>query len=90
MFIDRYNGLNIIEDWKLFLKTISDLKIYLVKFYLKNDIKNPVYPNDYEIKDRNNQFIIMIIYNEYIIFVNYGKTYEQQYIKDIFFCFKKK
>lgn len=46
MFINKYKYTNIVENQKVFLKTILDLKPYLVKFNLEENIKNKIYPND--------------------------------------------
>lgn len=35
MFINRHKQANIVKNQKVFLKTISDLELYLVEFDLK-------------------------------------------------------
>lgn len=75
MFIDRDKRIDIIENWKTFLKTILDLKSCLVEFDSKIYIKNKMYPNDYQVEDRNHQPIIVIINNKYKFSINNKKTH---------------
>lgn len=70
MFINRYKRLDVIEDYKVFLEKMKELKFYIVEFN-KNDImKSKVYFLDYAIRDNNWQPIIIIIHNKCTFFAN--------------------
>lgn len=70
VFINGYEQLDIIEDYKIFLNKIEKLKPYIIKFDENSLIKPKVYLLDYAIGDNHWQPIIVIIYNEYIFFSN--------------------
>lgn len=53
MFIDEYECPNIVKDWRVFLKIMSNLKPYLVELDLEKNIKNKIYSDDYQIGDIN-------------------------------------
>ena len=46
VFNDKYECPDIIEDWKVFLKTISDLQSYFIEFDLEEKMKDKIYPDD--------------------------------------------
>ena len=46
VFINRYKYVNLVEYQNVFIKTILDLKLYLVEFDLEKYIKKKIYPND--------------------------------------------
>ena len=54
IFIDRYKQVDIIEDYKKFLKRMEELKLYKIKFDKYNIMKLKVYFSNY-IVERNNQ-----------------------------------
>lgn len=47
IIIDKYKYINIVENWKIFLKIMLDLKSYLVEFDWKKNIKDNIYNNNY-------------------------------------------
>lgn len=75
IFIDGYKYADVVKDWKIFLKIISDLELYLVKFDLEKNIKDKIYPNNYQVVDINHWLIIIITYNEWIFSVKDRKTH---------------
>lgn len=46
MFINEYEHANVVEDPKVFLKTILDLEPYLVEFDSKKNMEDKIYPDD--------------------------------------------
>lgn len=69
---------------------MSDLKSYLVEFDSKRNIKDKIYSNDCQVKDIDCQFVIVIIYNEYMFFANNRKSHGQNRKRDIFHYLKEK
>lgn len=47
-----------------------DLELYLVGYDYKRNMKNKVYPNNYQVKVTGCRLIIVITYDEYIFFAN--------------------
>ena len=90
VFIDRHKRTNIIEDQKAFLKTMSDLKPYLVEFDLERNIKKKIYLDDCQVGGTNRQLEIVITHDECTFSANDGKTYGWQCKRDTFFCPKGK
>lgn len=67
-----------------------DLESYLVEFDFKRNIKDKVYPDNYQFGDICCKPKIMITHNGYIFFAIDRITYGWQYKRDIFFYSKKK
>lgn len=72
MFIDRYEQSDIIEDRKVFLNKIEELKPYIVEFDKDSTIKPKVCPLDCVVGGNNWRPIIVITHNECIFFANDG------------------
>lgn len=53
VFINRYKYVNLVEYQNVFIKTILDLKLYLVEFDLEKYIKKKIYPNDNQLRNIN-------------------------------------
>lgn len=53
ILIDKHGQLNIIKDYKIFLNTIEELKLYIVKFDKNNAIKPKIYYLNYIIKSNH-------------------------------------
>lgn len=70
MFINRYKILNIIEDYKRFLKKIKDLRPYLFKLNENDILKNKTYLFNNIISIKNYGLIIIISYDGYIFSIN--------------------
>lgn len=68
--MDKYNKANIIKDCRNLIKKIEKLKLYMLKIYEIDIIKSKIYFSNYIFKRKNQQLIIMIIYNKYIFFAN--------------------
>lgn len=64
ILIDKYKKLNIIQDYKNFLKGVKQLKLYFIKFKKKRIRKNKKYPLNYIIESVNQRLVIIIIYNK--------------------------
>lgn len=70
VFINRHKQPDVIEDCKVFLEKLEELKPYMVEFN-KNDImKTKVYLSNCIIRGNNRQPIIIITHNEYIFSAN--------------------
>lgn len=63
VFINRYEQPNIVEDCRVFLNKIKELKPYIVEFDKNGAIKLKTYSSDCAIKGNYQQSIIVIIYN---------------------------
>ncbi len=72
MFINRYEQSDVIEDCKVFLNKIKELKPYIVELDEDNIIKPKVHPLDCAVKGNNWRPIIVITHNEYIFSTNDG------------------
>lgn len=68
--INGHEQPNIIEDYKVFLNKIKELKPYIVKFNNNSTIKPKLYPPNCVVGSNNWQLIIIITYNKYIFFAN--------------------
>ena len=90
VFINGHECTNVVEDWKNFLKTISDLQLYLVEFDSKENIKDKIYPHDCQVGGTNRQSVIVITHDEYTFSANDGKTHGWQRKRDTFLCPKRK
>lgn len=90
IFIDGHKRPNVIKDWKVFLKTISDLKLYLFKFSSKKNIKEKIYPDNCQVGVENHWLMIVIKYDEYIFSAKDGQSHRWQCKGDTFLCPKKK
>lgn len=64
MFVNEHEQPNIVEDCKRFLKTMKELKLYMVKFKKDSTIKNKKYPLDCAVNGKIRQPIIIIIHNK--------------------------
>ena len=53
VFIDGHECADVVEDRKAFLKTMSDLKPYLVEFDSEGNIEDKVYLDDYQVGGTN-------------------------------------
>lgn len=47
VFIDGHERPDVVEDWKVFLKTMSDLESYFIEFDLEEKMKGKVYPDNF-------------------------------------------
>ena len=90
VFINGHERTNVVEDRKAFLKTMSDLELYLVEFNSEGNIKDKIYPDDCQVGGTNCQSVIVITYNECMFSANNGKTHGWQRKGDIFLCPKRK
>lgn len=72
IFIDKYEQLNIVEDFKNFLKKIEELKQYIVKFEKNGTIKNKIYLFNYVVYGNSCHSILIITHDEYIFSLNNG------------------
>lgn len=70
MFIDRHKWLEVVEDHKIFLEKIEELKLYMVEFDKNSVMKFKVYLSDCAIGGNNRQPINIITHNNYIFFTN--------------------
>lgn len=70
MFIDGYKQLDVVEDCKIFLNKIKNLKPYIIEFNKDGTIKPKIYPWNCTVEGNNWQPIIMITHNECIFFAN--------------------
>lgn len=62
--------MDIIEDYKNFLKKIKEFKQYMVEVEKNDIIKEKIYPLNYPVYNNNYYPIMIITYNKYIFFVN--------------------
>ena len=76
VFINGYERINVVEDQKAFLKTISDLELYLVEFDSKGNIKDKIYPDDCQVRGTNRQLIIIITHDKCTFSANNRKTHK--------------
>lgn len=49
VFVDVYEWLDVVEDWKQFLKTIKKLELYLVEFEENGIMNAKNYLSDYKV-----------------------------------------
>lgn len=84
VFVDKHKWLDVIKDWKQFLKTIKELESYLVEFEEDGTIKVKNYPSDCIIKGDECQLIIIITYNECTFLLNDGIYKTWTWISNIF------
>lgn len=70
MFINGHEQSNVVENHKIFLNKIKELKPYIVEFNKDGTIKTKIYFLDYIVKGKNWRPIIMITHNECIFSVN--------------------
>lgn len=70
VLIDGYEKSDIIEDRKVFLNKIEELKPYIVEFDEDGVIKPKVCPFDCAIEGNNQQLLIVITHNKYTFFTN--------------------
>lgn len=60
------------QDWEWFLRTIKELKSYLIEFEKDSIIKTKNYLANYKIESNKYWPIIVIIYDKYIFSSNNG------------------
>ena len=86
VFIDGHEPPNIVEDYKVFLEKIKELKPYIVEFNKNGAMKPKIYPLDSIIGSNNRQPIIEITHDEWIFSVNNGiwKVWARK--SDTFLC----
>ncbi len=53
MFINGYEQSDVIEDCKVFLNKMEELKPYIIEFDEDSAIKPKVYPLDYTVRDND-------------------------------------
>ncbi len=70
VFVDEYERLNVVEDYKRFFNKIKELKSYLVEFNEIYKIKNKIYLPDCIVDGEVCRPIIIIIYDECIFSAN--------------------
>lgn len=70
VFIDRYKGADIVEDYKDFLKKLNKLKPYMVEFEEDGIMKPKVYLFNCVVGVNEQCLIIVITYDKYIFFAN--------------------
>lgn len=72
IFINRHERSNIVENYKIFLKKIEELKPYIIEFEENSIMKSKIYPPNCAIRGDNCCPIIMINYNKCIFSANDG------------------
>lgn len=70
MFINEHERPDVVEDHKVFLEKMKELKPYMIDFDKNGVIKPKVYLSDCAIEGNNQQRIIVITYNKYTFFAN--------------------
>lgn len=70
IFIDKHKRPNVVENCKKFLNIMKDLEPYLVKFEEDRSMKTKKYLDNCAIGKYKGCFVIIIIHNKYIFFVN--------------------
>lgn len=64
MFVDGHEQLDVVEDCERFLKTMEELKPYMVEFNEDSIMKDKKYSLNCVVDGRIRRSIIMITYNE--------------------------
>lgn len=90
VFVDGHERANVVEDSRVFLKTMLDLDPYLVEFDFKGNMKNKVYPNDCQVGVADRRRGIVITHDEYTFSANDGKSHGWKCKGDIILCPKGK
>ena len=62
--MDGHERSDVVEDCANFLKTIEELKPYMVEFYENGTMKPKVYPSDCAVGGEDRQPIIVITHDE--------------------------
>lgn len=70
IFIEEYEWVDNVEDYKNFFKKLDKLNLYIVEFEKDYTMKSKIYPTNYIIKRDKWQLIIIIIQNKYIFSTN--------------------
>lgn len=68
--MDKHEQFDIVKNRTNFEKKIEELKSYIVKFFEDDVMKLKVYPSNCIVKDKNQQPIILITYDEYSFSTN--------------------
>lgn len=84
VFIDEHKQPNMIEDREQFLKTIKELKLYLVEFEEDGTIKAKNYLLYCKVSSENCQLIIEIIYDKCTFLSSNGICKAWTWIGNIF------
>ena len=71
-----------------FLNKIKKFKLYLMKFYKDNIMKNKICLFNYIINNKNCQLIMIIIYNKYIFLINNNICKAQIKVRNTFYILK--
>lgn len=70
VFIDKYEGPDIVEDYDKFLNIIKNLKLYLIEFEEDRLIKTKNYLDNYTVGRDIHCSVIVITHNKYIFSAN--------------------
>lgn len=84
MFVDGHERADVVEDRKVFLKTMLDLDPYLVEFDSKENMKDKVYLDDCQVGGTDRRRVIVITHNECTFSANDGKSHGWQRKRDTF------
>ena len=72
MFINGHEQPDVVEDCKVFLNKMEELKPYIVGFDENGAMKPKAYPPDCAVGDNHWQPIIVITHDEYTFSANAG------------------
>lgn len=67
---EHEQSLDIVEEWKNFIRKIKKLKPYMIEFKENSAINNKIYPFDYIVYNNDYCPIIIITHNKYIFSAN--------------------
>lgn len=70
MFIDEHEQPNVVEDRRVFLYKIEEIKLYIVEFDENSTIKLKTYRSNCTVENNHWQTIIIITNNKYRFSVN--------------------
>lgn len=70
VFTDGHKPSNVVKDCKNLLKRIKKLKLYIFEFVENGAMKKNIYPSNCAVHSPNCCPIIIISYDEYILFPN--------------------